>query len=519
MPTALRNTVAVPLAVVLLAGAAFSTADLTRSGGILGQSVTMSLQGDPGEMYFLGISFNTGPTPLSLLDPSDPRSIDLGLDLLASWPSGTLDGSGQAVINASIPATPGLQGLPFHSQFITLPGVATVVDEISNLCSWVLGAPQTSTFTLADHVDQIDGHTATGLDDGSVLIAGGVVLNLLGNAVAIDDYHRFDAQTGAFELITTAQMTVARTQHTATKLADGRVLTLGGADENALVYASGEIFDPASGLSTPIAAMLRKRVGHTATLLADGRVFVAGGTTNFDFSDPFGALAAVLEQTEIYDPASNSWSPGPNLPKPRVLHSATRLGTGHVLITGGIEITTIFFIDTPDFSNSAVRYNPATSSFVGTADFNGSRALHGQVTLPNGDALLAGGVDGNLIFMTFNTLSSCRRYDASANTWTNVASMGVTRGLPNLIDAGGTIIAIGGVKDFDLTTLSGAPAQEIEITTPSVLSWTQTATMLLPRALAISTLYDGGDRILTTGSGDNGSGGTIRDLTAEIHIP
>ncbi|HEY6888159.1 MAG TPA: kelch repeat-containing protein, partial [Solirubrobacter sp.] len=66
------------------------------------------------------------------------------------------------------------------------------------------------------------------------------------------------------------------------------------------------------------------REGHTATLLLDGRVLVTGG-----FGDAEGRSA------ELYDPATNTWTPTPNMSTPRVNATATRLLDGRVLVVGG----------------------------------------------------------------------------------------------------------------------------------------------------------------------------------------
>ena len=81
------------------------------------------------------------------------------------------------------------------------------------------------------------------------------------------------------------------------------------------------------------------------------------------------------------------------------------------------------------------------------------------------------------------------------------------------------VIAIGGLETFDLVAGTGAGADEIEVTTTAASAWTQVATTLLPRFLAVTAPVGGGERLLTTGSGDNGSGGTIPDLTAETYLP
>jgi hypothetical protein len=503
------------LAVPFLVPTAVSafTAELTRTGGVLGGQVAYSLQGDPLEVFGLAVSTNTGPTPLAIFDPADPRLLSVGLDLVSFWQVGFLDGAGHAAVVYPLPAQPALQGLPLHAQMVTVPGVSTLVDEISARNSVVLGEPESSTFTPFPNIVEINAHTATSLPNGDVLIAGGV----LPDGTASDAYYVYHHQGGDFTLLE-ATMVDRRTQHTATRLADGRVLTLGGSDENNIVHATGEIFDPATGASAPIASMSVPRVGHTATLLNDGRVFVAGGTSSFDFSDPLGALAAVHNSTALYNPTTNTWAAGPNLPKKRALHSASLTGNGQVLITGGLEITTILFIDVPGFSSDCRRFNPATGTLLATPAFNTERALHGQLRLSNGNVLIGGGVNGDLILQNFTPLASVRIYNTVANTWSNAADMGVTRVFPGFFELAGDVIAIGGLETFDLVLGTGSGADEIEVTTTSAAAWTQVASMMFPRFLALSAVA-GGERILTTGSGDNGSGGTIPDLTAETYIP
>ena len=78
---------------------------------------------------------------------------------------------------------------------------------------------------------------------------------------------------------------------------------------------------------SPTASMSTPRMGHTATLLADGRVLVWGGD---------GGTDASVATTEIYDPRQGTWSPTASMGMPRYWQTATLLVDGRVLVSGGI---------------------------------------------------------------------------------------------------------------------------------------------------------------------------------------
>src|SRR5207249_10361247 len=96
----------------------------------------------------------------------------------------------------------------------------------------------------------------------------------------------------ARQIMAVADLKVARVGHTATELADGRVLVIGGQNADGTIRDS-ETFDPASRTFSLGAKSLDGRTEHTATLLADGRVLVIGGRSNNN----------LLDTSEIYDPA------------------------------------------------------------------------------------------------------------------------------------------------------------------------------------------------------------------------
>ena len=83
------------------------------------------------------------------------------------------------------------------------------------------------------------------------------------------------------------------------------------------------------------------RIWHTATLLPDGTVLIAGGYTRV------GGNSSQTATTEIYDPATGSFTSGPTMKQGRFSHSATLLSDGRVLFVGaassddGIRITAL----------------------------------------------------------------------------------------------------------------------------------------------------------------------------------
>src|SRR5438876_6604994 len=108
------------------------------------------------------------------------------------------------------------------------------------------------------------------------------------------------ALTTSAQVVGTPTLQVARQGHTATLLADGRVVLIGGENASGPVREA-EIFDPASGTFSTVANSIVSRADHTATLLADGRVLVIGGRHN----------DALLNSTEVFNPATNSFLASP----------------------------------------------------------------------------------------------------------------------------------------------------------------------------------------------------------------
>ena len=80
-------------------------------------------------------------------------------------------------------------------------------------------------------------------------------------------------------IFTKTPMNDSRELFTATRLAGGQVLLVGGLSlKKRGTLATGELYDPATDSFTPASGTLKQdRFGHAAALLPDGRVVIVGG--------------------------------------------------------------------------------------------------------------------------------------------------------------------------------------------------------------------------------------------------
>lgn len=162
-------------------------------------------------------------------------------------------------------------------------------------------------------------HTATTLEDGSVLVVGG------NDGAAMASSERYEPQTDAW--MSQGDLLRARFYHTATRLPDGRVLVTGGQDSNTIAEGcldSAEIYNPSSGNWKNVAPMSLPRCFATATLLPSGYVLVSGGRSGDEYH--FSA--------ELFDPASESWHTASNLAQRQASHAAVLVGDEVILIGG-----------------------------------------------------------------------------------------------------------------------------------------------------------------------------------------
>jgi Kelch motif protein/galactose oxidase-like protein len=410
--------------------------ELVMIGDILGGSLVAEIDGlVANKPTYLVPSLNIAGSNYLVNLSGDPNDVlTVGLDLAANGTFFTTpaNSAGHTTFNLAVPNFPALLDSVLYFQAFNVTA-ATTFEKFSNYAAvsvnqanrWqdLIDAPLASA-NLSFTLEQRD---AQGLVK-SVFITGGGPFLLTDEFTpypTLDQAWRYNSFRETYDLIG-ARMHTSRAFHNSVTLQDGRIMVIGGitgpfgaGPYYTKVLNDAEIYDQNRGIWTVTPAMSSFRAGATASVLPDGRVLVAGGTKGDSQNRLFSVddiLTTSLRSTEIYDPVSNSWSAGPDMPEPKAGASAITLNNNEVMIAGGITFVSIFGIPFPDFSDQVVFYAPASNSFRSRAMAE-KRALFGMTKLNDGRVLLAGGAGGNIF--SIGPLKKCEVYDPATNSFTS----------------------------------------------------------------------------------------------------
>ncbi len=170
------------------------------------------------------------------------------------------------------------------------------------------------------------------LADGKVLAAGGVDAK----GATLGSCELYDPKSGAWT--STGSLNVPRSGAAAIALPGGGVLICGGSIGAAVPPPACDRYDPLTGIWKPAAPWPARRLYPSVTLLPNGKVIVAGGQMDPNFvSGDSGFRGSPVNTALFYDPATDTWSPAPDLPSHRASHTATLLKNGRVLLVGGSD--------------------------------------------------------------------------------------------------------------------------------------------------------------------------------------
>jgi len=265
---------------------------------------------------------------------------------------------------AKIAAFGGISGKA-HATINLLSFIGTVMGSVDTYDpttgKWTAGANMMSSHRT--------GATATLLPSGKILIAGGFSNN---GSPALNTAEIYDPGNGTF-VATDNNMTDPRAFHTATLLANGKVLLDSGLTDNTGdLSTTADLFDPIAGthgVFTVSTGMPGPRAAAVSVIFPSGPL---AGQVLITGRDICTGTAEVCSSTfsDIYDPMTDVFSFVP-MNEFRMNHTATLLNDGTVLVAGGINVSAGLNMGTvlgrgalTTFSRSAEIFDPMTGTFT-----------------------------------------------------------------------------------------------------------------------------------------------------------
>lgn len=285
-------------------------------------------------------------------------------------------------------------------------------------------------------------------------------------------------------------------------LHDGRVLVAGGFatkdgvfkfDDKSYYLSGSEVYDPASGTWTVTDRMHRRRFGPVMITLRSGKVLAAGGYAG-GFQPPHASA-------ELFDPRRGTWTMTGRMGECRAAATASPLRHGRVLVVGGYGCGF-------ESLSSAEIYQPATGRWTRAASMHVPRWGHDAVVLDDGRILVTGGRQSAVAAADDEVTDTAEIYDPAGDAWTTTGPMHLPRVFPSTgLLEDGRVIAAGGRCAGPACPASGHTATA-ELFDPATGTWTMTSSMQVERLFSASIVLSDGRFMMAGG-----------ESTAEVYDP
>lgn len=230
---------------------------------------------------------------------------------------------------------------------------------------------------------------------------------------------------------------------------------------------------PAAGVYTNSGQMKVQRLGHTATLLGNGKVLITGGSKGNEANN-------ILNSAELYDLSKGAFVSTGSMSIARKSHVATMLKDGRILVTGGVS-------NAPETLDTAEIFDPAKGTFAKTGKMNSKRADHTATCLTDGSVLVVGGGEGAELFNPKTGV-----FAKIANPLTNRSHHTAC------IFSNGKVLITGGVDPSKRVLATG------ELYDPATKQFTPTGVMMSGRKGHCVTVLNNGLVLLAGGVNETG---------------
>lgn len=481
------------------APAAAQGIDLDLVGGGMPGTLTFEMQGTPSEEYLLLYALQEQQTALPNLGlVLDIPVVSAGASYGTPGFNALFSAGGTASPSLFVPDIPLLETVTLSFQAIAGAGPYSS----SNLVRWTPQRVGTFKSTLSQPGVPIAAGGVVALPNRELLFVGGSGPVAQRYASRIEEWTVDGASFGVGLFSQT------------TGLPDGRVLFTGGLDlTTGQPTAAAAVYDPATQQTTTL-TMSIARAGHGASVTGDGRVLVTGGFETVALNDPLALFAGIRATTEYFDPATDTFSPGPTLLEARALHTSSALPNGDVMLAGGLTLLPI--VNVPTVSATAAVWSDSSNSFGLPSFFSGARFLHSAVGLSDGRVLLVGGLSvdlstfltsGNIQDIVIGTRNDCQVFSTGlfgSGSFATVNGMqeGRAGAAVAALRGGGALIAGGFQLAIDPVTgtfdLGATATADLFASGPDAI--TATGSMTAPRFLALAQPLED-DTVLIVGGG------------------